>query len=93
MKCSNCSADAVFAMIDPGISPAYYCPKCLPASLRGRADAGQLDIPKTAPKKKAAAKVEEPVVEEPAVEEPVVEETAPVETPAPSEDSDEDPAV
>lgn len=88
MKCSNCSADAVFAMIDPGISPAYYCPKCLPASLRDRADAGQLDIPKTAPKKKAATKVEEPVVEE-----TVVEEAAPTETPAPSEDSDEDPAV
>lgn len=78
MKCSNCSADAIYNVIDPGVSPAYYCANCLPASLRNRATAGQLDIPKPAPKKAAAKKT---------VEEPVVE------TPAPSEDSDEDPTV
>lgn len=89
MKCSNCPADAIFAVIDQGVSPAYYCSACLPASLRVRANAGQLDLPKSAPKKKAAAKevIEEPVVEAPVVEEPVVE------APVASEDSDEDPAV
>ena len=82
MKCSNCPADANYNVIDPGVSPAYYCAKCLPASLRNRADAGQLDLPKPVAKKAAAKKpVEEPVVE------------TPEETPAPSEDSDEDPTV
>ena len=92
MKCSNCPADAIFAVIDQGVSPAYYCSQCLPMSLRNRADAGQLDLPKSSPKKKATAKavVEEPVVEEVVVE-PVVEE--PVEAPVASEDSDEDPTV
>jgi hypothetical protein len=85
MKCSNCSADAVYNVIDPGVSPAYYCATCLPKSLRNRADAGQLDLPKPVAKK-STKKVVEEVVEEPVVE-------TPVETPAPSEDSDEDPAV
>jgi hypothetical protein len=81
MKCSNCPADAIYNVIDPGVSPAYYCATCLPKSLRNRADAGQLDIPKPVAKKTAKKAAEEPVVE------------TPVETPAPSEDSDEDPAV
>jgi|LauGreDrversion4_2_1035121.scaffolds.fasta_scaffold02096_18 hypothetical protein len=81
MKCSNCPADAIYNVLDPGVSPAYYCATCLPKSLRNRADAGQLDIPKPVAKKTAKKAAEEPVVE------------TPVETPAPSEDSDEDPAV
>lgn len=81
MKCSNCPTNAIYNVIDPGVSPAYYCAKCLPASLRNRADAGQLDLPKPVAKKAAKKAAQAPV------EEPVVE------TPAPSEGSDEDPAV
>jgi hypothetical protein len=77
MKCSNCPSDAIYNVLDPGVSPAYYCAPCLPKSLRDRADAGQLDLQKTVAKKAAKKVVEEPVVE----------------TPAPSEGSDEDPAV
>jgi hypothetical protein len=59
MKCSNCPSDAKFVVADPGVSEVYYCMSCLPQSLRGRADAGQLDLPKveepTQTKKKAAA--------------------------------------
>ena len=65
MKCSNCPKDANFVVADPGVSEVYYCMSCLPPSLRGRADAGQLDLPKvdapTQTKKKAAAtKASEP---------------------------------
>jgi hypothetical protein len=59
MKCSNCPSDAQFLIADPGVSDVFYCMSCLPQSLRGRADAGQLDFPKveepTQTKKKAAA--------------------------------------
>ena len=56
MKCSNCSNDANFAVLEEGVSAAYYCNKCLPQSLRVRAEAGQLDIPKpTQTKAKAKA--------------------------------------
>jgi hypothetical protein len=55
MKCSNCSADAVYADLGPGFSPAYFCNRCLPAHLRARAEAGQLTLPETPKKKKKAA--------------------------------------
>ena len=67
MKCSNCPADAQFLIADPGVSDIFYCMSCLPQSLRGRANAGQLDFPKvetpapTQTKKKAAStKASEP---------------------------------
>lgn len=82
MKCSNCPEEANYNIFDPGVSPAYYCAKCLPNSLRSRANTGQLDIPKPVAKKAATKKV----VEEPAIEEPV-------EVIAPSEDSDENTTV
>jgi hypothetical protein len=60
MKCSNCPEDAQFLVADPGVSDVFYCMSCLPQSLRGRADAGQLDFSKveesTQTKKKAASK-------------------------------------
>ena len=59
MKCSNCSADAVYADLNPGISPAYFCNNCLPAYMRPRAEAGQLTLPE-APKKKKKAVADEP---------------------------------
>ena len=55
MKCSNCPADAAYASLDPGISPAYFCNKCLPDHMRPRAEAGQLNLPETPKKKKKAA--------------------------------------
>ena len=73
MKCSNCSADAVYTINDPGVSVIFYCVKCLPASLRARANAGQLDLPKVEEvveepkkqtKKKASSKASEPAAEE-----------------------------
>jgi hypothetical protein len=65
MKCSNCPSDANFVIADPGVSEVYYCMSCLPHPLRGRADAGQLDLPKTetptqTKKKAAAPKASEP---------------------------------
>ena len=73
MKCSNCSADAVYTINDPGVSVINYCVKCLPASLKARANAGQLDLPKVEEvveepkkqtKKKASSKASEPAAEE-----------------------------
>lgn len=60
MKCFNCPDLALYVVADPGVSQVYYCHKCLPAFLRPRAEAGQLNIPTqtTAKKKKKAA--EEP---------------------------------
>jgi hypothetical protein len=58
MKCSNCPADAVYAVLDPGISPAYFCNNCLPAYMRPRAEAGQLALPEAPKKKKKAAATE-----------------------------------
>lgn len=74
MKCSNCPASAQFAVLDPGVSPIYYCNRCLPPFLKPRAAAGQLDIPKqttteVVSKKKKKALVEQPVEE--TLEEPV----------------------
>lgn len=61
MKCSNCSSDAKFAVNDAGVSPAYYCISCLPKSLKTRAEAGQLDLPKpTQTKKSTPSKTVEP---------------------------------
>ena len=94
MKCSNCSADAVYTINDPGVSVIFYCVKCLPASLRARANAGQLDLPKVEEvveepkkqtKKKASSKASEPTetpVEEPASEPAAEEAEAPDENPA-----------
>lgn len=56
MKCFNCPDSALYVVADPGVSPVYYCHKCLPAFLRPRAEAGQLNIPtQTTPKKKKKA--------------------------------------
>lgn len=71
MKCSNCSSDAKYVINDFGVSPAYYCVACLPKPLQARANAGQLDLPKskvetpapTQTKKKASTKASEPVTE------------------------------
>lgn len=67
MKCFNCPDSALYVVADPGVSPVYYCHKCLPAFLRPRAEAGQLNIPTqtTKKKKKAAETPSEEVSEEP----------------------------
>jgi hypothetical protein len=72
MKCSNCPSDAIYNVLDPGVSPAYYCATCLPKSLRDRADAGQLDLQKTVAKKAAKKVVEEPAPSEGSDEDPAV---------------------
>jgi hypothetical protein len=55
MKCFNCPDSALYVVADPGVSAIYYCYKCLPAFLKPRAEAGQLDIPTQTPKKKKKA--------------------------------------
>lgn len=85
MTCSNCSAEAVYALENERVSPVYYCGKHLPVFLRMAASKGQLTIPapvestaETASSKKKSKTVSAPDPE-PVVEEPVlVEEPAPV---------------
>lgn len=55
MKCANCSADAIYTVQDPGVSPVDYCHDCLPESLQVRADAGQLALRTASPAPKAKA--------------------------------------
>ena len=43
--CANCVEEAVYLLNDPGANPIEFCNYCLPAFLRDRATAGQLDFP------------------------------------------------
>lgn len=61
MKCSNCSASALYTVNDPGVSAVFYCRQCLPKHLYTRAEAGHLDLPKPTQTKKKSSKQEETV--------------------------------
>ena len=66
MKCFNCPDSAIYVVADPGVSSVYYCQKCLPAFLKPRAEAGQLNIPTqtTSKKKKKAAETPSEITDE-----------------------------
>lgn len=73
MICSNCSSEAIYALINERVSSVYYCGRCLPPFLRAAAAKGQLNIPVepvSTPKKKSKV---ESVPEPEAAVEPVVE--------------------
>jgi hypothetical protein len=78
VKCVNCDNHAVYTVADAGVNPVDYCLQCLPKHLRGRADAGQLQLAFSEDQtpKKSSKKKEEPAAEEPAAEETPAEETA-----------------
>ena len=44
MKCDNCSNEAVYSHVEPGVSPAHYCGNCLPHWLNERAIAGHFPL-------------------------------------------------
>lgn len=81
MTCSNCSSQAIYALLNERVSAVYYCGRCLPTFLRAAAAKGQLNIPveptSTSKKKpKIEPALEPEAVVEPALEdEPVVAET------------------
>jgi hypothetical protein len=64
-KCDNCSADAVYAIDDPGANTQDFCDKHLPRFYRSRAIAGYLkrwDAP--TPVEEIVETVAEPVTED-----------------------------
>lgn len=65
-KCDNCSADAVYAIQDPGSRPQDFCDAHLPRVYHSRRDAGHLT-------RHSAIQTAETPVE--AVAEPVAEST------------------